>query len=120
MSHRGERFQTVSNRYAEFRPRYPDGIVRTIAGRLATIPAPSDYPVLDVGSGTGIFTRQIAAALPSHIPVIGIEPSSKMREQAALRPEPPISDLSGWRGGALAGRRSWSARGAGGNSSALV
>jgi SAM-dependent methyltransferase len=39
-------------------------------------------PVLDVGSGTGIFTRQLAACLPAAIPVIGVEPSATMREKA--------------------------------------
>ena len=33
----------------------------------------------DVGSGTGIFTRQLRALLPASIPVVGIEPAADMR-----------------------------------------
>jgi ubiquinone/menaquinone biosynthesis C-methylase UbiE len=119
VSQHAERFQTVSNHYAEFRPRYPDGIIRTVADRLATIPAPADHPVMDVGSGTGIFTRQIAAALPTKFPVIGIEPSAKMREQATLRPSlRSVTSRDGTAEHLPVG--DWGARGAGGNSSALV
>lgn len=38
--------------------------------------------VVDVGSGTGIFTRQLREGLPDHVPVIGIEPASSMRHEA--------------------------------------
>lgn len=88
-SRQGERFQSVSNRYAQFRPRYPDTIVEMVAGRLASAPVPFDCPVLEVGSGTGIFTRQLAAALPARSSIVGIEPSSEMRARAASSPSPP-------------------------------
>jgi SAM-dependent methyltransferase len=38
--------------------------------------------VVDVGTGTGIFARQLKAALPDTITIIGIEPSPSMRAQA--------------------------------------
>ncbi|MFB9948863.1 class I SAM-dependent methyltransferase [Rhizobium puerariae] len=86
MSKQSDRFQTASDRYAQFRPRYPDSIVRRVAGRIVAVPVESALPVLDVGSGTGIFTRQLAAALPQGMPIIGIEPSFRMREQAMVQP----------------------------------
>jgi hypothetical protein len=36
---------------------------------------------VDVGAGTGIFTRQLRAALPDKIRIVGIEPSPAMRAQ---------------------------------------
>ncbi|WP_266065184.1 class I SAM-dependent methyltransferase [Brucella intermedia] len=88
MSKQSDRFQTTSDRYAQFRPQYPDSIVRRIAAQIVEAPVDSALPVLDVGSGTGIFTRQISAALPAATPVIGIEPSEHMREQAMMQPSP--------------------------------
>jgi len=84
-----KRFQTVSNRYAQFRPQYPHDVVRFVAGCLASTPDAVAKPVLDIGSGTGIFTRQLAHALPPEVAIIGIEPSSGMREQALHEPSPP-------------------------------
>ena len=79
---RGDRFQEGIERYVQFRPTYPDNLVHPLADRIASVQVPPDLPALDVGSGTGIFTRQLAASLPSTIRVIGIEPSPKMRERA--------------------------------------
>jgi SAM-dependent methyltransferase len=82
ISERRERFQSGTERYAQFRPHYPASLVQFLTQRIATIPAPQDLPVLDVGSGTGIFTRQLRASLPGAIPVIGVEPSALMRARA--------------------------------------
>ena len=79
---RGDRFQDGIERYIQFRPRYPDALVHLLANRIASVQTPLELPVLDVGSGTGIFTRQLAASLPSTIRLVGIERSAKMREQA--------------------------------------
>lgn len=86
MSKQSNRFQTASDRYAQFRPRYPDSIVGRVAAQIVAAPMESALPVLDVGSGTGIFTRQLAAALPEGISVVGIEPSPRMREEAMMQP----------------------------------
>jgi ubiquinone/menaquinone biosynthesis C-methylase UbiE len=56
--------------------------MRFLATRIAALRILSDLPILDVGSGTGIFTRQLAAHLPAESRLVGIEPSTKMREQA--------------------------------------
>jgi SAM-dependent methyltransferase len=75
----------------QFRPQYPASQVQFLTERIVAAPGAPDLPVLDVGSGTGIFTRQLAAALPGAIQVIGIEPSAKMRETAeADRSREPI------------------------------
>jgi tRNA G46 methylase TrmB len=79
-----ERFQENSARYAQFRPQYPDEMVGELANRILAIQAPPTLPVLDIGSGSGIFTRQLAAYLPAETPIIGIEPASAMREQAVV------------------------------------
>ena len=57
-------------------------MVRELASRIVAIQAPPALPVLDTGSGSGIFTRQLAARLPDETPIIGIEPASAMREKA--------------------------------------
>ncbi|TWG94187.1 Methylase involved in ubiquinone/menaquinone biosynthesis [Mesorhizobium sp. J18] len=78
----GERFQSISQRYAAFRPRYPDTIVGAVADRISVNAELSVLPVIDMGSGTGTFTRQLSERLPVGIAVVGVEPSTAMREQA--------------------------------------
>ncbi|WP_171379584.1 MULTISPECIES: class I SAM-dependent methyltransferase [Brucella] len=96
MTKHNDRFQTGSESYAQFRPRYPDGIVRRVAQRIAAAPVSTALSVLDVGSGTGIFTRQLAVALPAGMPLVGIEPSLRMREQAMAQPSlPTVSYVDG-------------------------
>jgi SAM-dependent methyltransferase len=75
----GQRFDADSEGYARFRPRYPEELLRPLAQRIAAVPAPQAAPTLDVGCGTGIFTRQLAALLPDAMPVLGIEPAERMR-----------------------------------------
>lgn len=85
-----ERSEIVGGRYAQFRPQYPGGVVHWVAERLETAPVHSALPALDVGSGTGTFNRQFASALPAGMPVVGIEPSFGMGEQAMTQPDCPI------------------------------
>jgi SAM-dependent methyltransferase len=42
-------------------------------------PSGTEGHVVDVGSGTGIFTRQLRALLPAVTPIVGIEPAPDMR-----------------------------------------
>jgi SAM-dependent methyltransferase len=69
-----ERFTTTSSAYARWRPDYPAGFVRWIA-QLA-----SGRRCVDLGSGTGILSRQLADAGFS---VTGVEPNEAMRAAAA-------------------------------------
>lgn len=86
------RFDAGADGYARHRPEYPAEMVVQLAGLVAAAPA---GPVIDVGCGTGIFTRQLAAALPPGREVIGIEPAAPMRAIAARDAPTSIAFLDG-------------------------
>ncbi len=75
------RFDTVSDGYVRFRPSYPTSLLQRLMPSPSEV-RPSSGLWLDVGCGTGIFTRQFAEVLPRGIRVIGVEPSDAMREEA--------------------------------------
>lgn len=77
-----QRFDPVSGDYSRFRPDYPASLLTDL---VACVASPQIKPVrwIDVGCGTGIFTRQLAKALPASACLMGVEPSERMREQAA-------------------------------------
>lgn len=66
--------------YARSRPQYPEEVLNEIAGYLSSANVPP--VILDVGCGTGIFTRQLAHRFGASFAVKGIEPSDDMLEQA--------------------------------------
>lgn len=68
-----ERFTATVDAYAKHRPDYPAGFV----GWLATLV--SGRRCIDVGAGTGIASRQLAAA---GWDVVGVEPNDAMRGRA--------------------------------------
>ncbi|MEV7232390.1 class I SAM-dependent methyltransferase [Polymorphospora sp. NPDC051019] len=68
-----ESFGADPERYDRARPRYPQALVEQI---VAATPGPE---MLDVGSGTGIVARQLAAA---GCKVLGVEPDARMAEFA--------------------------------------
>ncbi|MBD2806910.1 class I SAM-dependent methyltransferase [Xenorhabdus sp. ZM] len=65
--------------YDKARPLYPQEALLFIRHQLNLS---SELPVLDIGSGTGILTRQLAAI---GIPMIGIEPDIQMLSKARER-----------------------------------
>ena len=69
-----EYFTGLAGLYEQYRPRYAQRAIDTLLQRL---PEPAD--VADVGCGTGIATRQLAAAGAR---TIGIEPNADMVEVA--------------------------------------
>lgn len=71
-----ESFGVDPGRYDRTRPPYPDDLVRRI---VAAGPGPD---VLDVGSGTGITTRQFRSA---GCTVLGVEPDPRMAAWARER-----------------------------------
>jgi SAM-dependent methyltransferase len=77
----GSAYEGLAALYDRRRPSYPAEAVHAVAS-LAAAPSGS---VLDVGCGTGIFTRLLAAALPDAFSVTGVEPSADMRATAAAR-----------------------------------
>jgi len=75
-----DRFAGVAQDYAAYRPSYPQEMVEEIAAAAAGVAGAS--LALDAGCGTGIFTRQLASALPQHFKVVGVDPSDDMRSRA--------------------------------------
>ena len=79
----GSAYDGLADLYDRRRPSYPADAVRAVAALASASAASGD--VLDVGCGTGIFTRLLAAALPDAFSVIGVEPGADMRATAAAR-----------------------------------
>ena len=101
MAQHSRRYDRVAGNYSQYRPRYPDRLVAHLAGIIGTAPTVSGGSlVLDVGSGTGAFTRMLRAALPSRTRIVGIEPSPVMRAQAIAETSDAKTRDAG--GGALA------------------
>jgi SAM-dependent methyltransferase len=71
MQHPTERFSDRAETYAKYRPGYPDEMLRF----LQTLAAPP-ATVADIGSGTGILTRQL---LKNGYAVWAVEPNEAMR-----------------------------------------
>jgi SAM-dependent methyltransferase len=74
MQHPTERFSDRAETYAKYRPGYPDEMLRFLENLVAP-PA----TVADIGSGTGILTRQL---LKSGYAVWAVEPNEAMRTTA--------------------------------------
>jgi hypothetical protein len=69
-----ERFGNRVDNYAKYRPRYPLAIMQFIGGLV-----PHPGPVADIGSGTGILTKQL---LDAGFEVYAVEPNDRMRTEA--------------------------------------
>jgi SAM-dependent methyltransferase len=70
------RFTGAGGSYARYRPGYPAPLVDWLLERARVGPG---EPVADVGCGTGIFTRLLAAR---GVDVVGIDPNQDMLAQA--------------------------------------
>ncbi len=77
------RFTDLADRYQQYRPGYPAAAIDLILIRCGLGP---DSLLADVGCGTGISSRLVAAR---GIPVIGIEPNAAMRARAEQVPAEP-------------------------------
>ena len=84
-------FDSLAGDYAQYRPGYAPSVLTAV---LALVGRPAgDIDAADVGAGTGIWTRMLAARnLHS---VTAVEPSDEMRRNGALTPENRIA----WRKG---------------------
>jgi len=71
-----ERFEGAAEVYARHRPSYPDALVDQVLAESGVRPGD---PAADIGCGTGILTRLLAAR---GLDVIGIDPSQDMLAQA--------------------------------------
>lgn len=109
----------VAEQYHRYRPLYPDALISHLAKIVGEVPE-ADV-VVDVGAGTGIFSRQLRAALHDTMTIIGIEPSPSMRAQAVAEDHRCHgSRIQGRRRGALAFCHRIGAGGCRGDHSALV
>ncbi|MET4121235.1 SAM-dependent methyltransferase [Bradyrhizobium sp. JR1.5] len=66
--------------YDLYRPSYPAEVARVIIDHVTN--KRFDAPIVDVGSGTGIFTRVLAAEAQGRLAVIGVEPNADMLQIA--------------------------------------
>ncbi len=82
-----ERFSQRAQDYVAARPSYPDGALDALFGGLGD---PRDLTVADLGAGTGISSRLLAARGAQ---VIAVEPNAKMRE--AAQPHPNVTWCAG-------------------------
>jgi SAM-dependent methyltransferase len=77
-------FQTASEIYDRGRPEYPLDAVEHLLRELNVRPGST---VVELGAGTGKFTRLLAASVPSGTRVIAVEPVEGMRKKfSALLP----------------------------------
>jgi len=70
------RFSSRVDNYARYRPGYPTDLVDLLAREAALTP---DWPLADVGSGTGLLTELL---LHNGNEVFAVEPNLEMREAA--------------------------------------
>lgn len=80
------KFSGKANVYAKFRPKYPEEFLEYLAADCGLHP---DIDVADIGSGTGILTRQLLAHKAR---VFAVEPNCDMRKAA----EAELSACSGF------------------------
>jgi ubiquinone/menaquinone biosynthesis C-methylase UbiE len=77
------RWKGAAEVYARFRPGYPDALLDWLVAQAAVRPGDR---VADVGCGTGIFTRLLAAR---GLAVVGVDPSRDMLARARAEGGPP-------------------------------
>src|ERR1700756_799309 len=67
------RFSDRVENYVRYRPGYPPQVIETLKKECGLTSA---YPIADIASGTGIWTKML---LENDLPVYGVEPNSDMR-----------------------------------------
>ena len=76
-------FTGLAEDYSSYRPDYAPAVLQAIIGIVGK--QVSDIDAVDVGAGTGIWTRMVAGSGVNSIKAI--EPNDDMREQGATYPE---------------------------------
>ena len=71
-----DRFTKTAENYDKYRPDYPAQILTLLKDYISHIP---DCQIADIGSGTGIFTKQL---LENNLKVSAVEPNNAMRDYA--------------------------------------
>jgi SAM-dependent methyltransferase len=92
------KFSGLAADYQAFRPDYPPEVWARVSdalppNKVETHQGASPPIAIDVGAGTGISTRQIAAALGEGFSIIGVEPNEDMRAQAESQQTPRVTYL---------------------------
>jgi ubiquinone/menaquinone biosynthesis C-methylase UbiE len=88
------RYDQVAEDFDEVRDRRPDGQHAWCARVADHLSTPVSGPIVDIGSGTGIWSRALAEAFDAR--VVGIEPADAMREHAQRRrPHPSVEYMAG-------------------------
>jgi SAM-dependent methyltransferase len=83
------RFSGLADKYAKYRPTYPDAALDFIVARAGLS---KSSRLVDVGCGTGISSRLFAAR---GIPVVGIEPNDEMRGRGQAVATPVVDYRKG-------------------------
>ena len=86
-----KRFSSRVDNYAKYRPAYPPGLVELLVRETGLQP---DWPLADIGSGTGILTQLL---LRNGNEVFAVEPNREMRAAAesVLSNEPRFKSVDG-------------------------
>lgn len=72
-------FTGLAKDYAQYRPAYSETVLSAIVGLIGKLPSQAD--AVDVGAGTGIWTRMLARR--GFRSVIAVEPNAEMRSHGA-------------------------------------
>lgn len=81
-----DEFTGESLNYNASRPGYPVGVAELLVSRAAR-PTSTDI-VVDVGCGTGIFTRSLAKSFGKNCHIYGVDPNAEMIEVAKSLSDP--------------------------------
>lgn len=86
-----EKFTGKAQVYSNYRPNYPIEYIRYLIESNCLC---AESKIADIGSGTGILTRQL---LQEQLKVIGVEPNDEMRQiaEASLRKEANFISING-------------------------
>lgn len=74
-------FSNIADIYSRYRPNYPESLVQKLKARIPNTDS-GNMLIIDIGCGTGIFTRQLIQVFGKHACYIGIDPSQEMIYEA--------------------------------------
>eukprot|EP00026_Physarum_polycephalum_P013317 Phypoly_transcript_13704.p1 GENE.Phypoly_transcript_13704~~Phypoly_transcript_13704.p1 ORF type:complete len:257 (+),score=40.97 Phypoly_transcript_13704:67-837(+) len=81
-------FSAGADAYAANRPSYPSEALQFISGNVIT---GDNKVIVDVGAGTGIFTRLLSSTFPNN-KIIAVEPVENMRAKIGTFPNVEIKE----------------------------
>lgn len=77
-------FTVLANHYSKYRVGYHEDVLSAMLGMISS--SPNDLDIVDVGAGTGIWTRMMAAR---GCRCRAVEPNAAMRQRLA---KPPMAN----------------------------